>query len=1217
MKNIYNLLLLSNNVPPNTTLNTYIRNYAHLPGTKHMCNEGGCGACVVSVKYKHPVTNNEVNISVNSCLILVYACHGWLVTTVEGISNKIEGYNKIQTTLAYLNGTQCGYCTPGFVMNMFSLLESNKNLTMEEVEKSFSGHICRCTGYRPILDAFKSLAKDASEELKAKCADIEDFLKICPKSGIDCNKKCKLNSKEKATFVCVKNKKDSVIASDSTDLSVINLAPKSLRIVVSNNLTNFTSWYKVASVKEIFEVLEKIPDDEIYMFVAGNTAQGAYRNKKDIKHYIDLKDVMALRTYTIMDNGLHLGANMTLTEAVEVLRATSKNTSNPLFSYTAILADHIELIANVSVRNVGTIAGNLSLKRENLDFPSDLFLMFETVGASLQIDNGRELSIIRLEEYIDIDMSKKLISKVILPPLPPTAYLKTYKIMPRSQNAPGILNAGFLFQIDKTNNCKIISKPSIVFGGIHSKLVHVTVLESFLTGKDLLNETVLQEAMEILEKQITDYSEVFNVANTKTFDYRRKLAQSLFYRFVLSVNPDGINSKYKSGYHQLERNISKGQQDYSTDVKKWPINKSIPKIEALSQCAGESEYVNDIPRFPNELQGALVVTKLCKAKIISIDSSHALKLPGVVAFFSAKDIPGENTFLKVIPAIYEEKEELFCSGDVLYSGQPVGIIVADTREIALKAAEEVKINYANIEQPIIDVKDVINSRDKSNITLTASFKPELPPSKLNVKYTARGQIRSPSQYHFTMEPQSCLCVPVEGELNVYSATQWLTSIQEAISIALNIPQNKINMSTRRIGGGYGCKISRSSIVATACALASYITNRPVRLVLDIETNMAAIGMRNSCYAEYEVAVNEEGKIQYLNINLYEDNGIHLNEPSMCIIIEGIKNIYDTSTWTFNGYDCKTNKASTSWTRAPGTFEAMIVIETIFEHIASMVKKDSLEIRLLNADQNNTLLFDMIKAMCKSCKFKKRKDDIDLYNRDNRWKKKGISLIPMKFTHASFGPLHVILSVYARDGTVALSHGGIEMGQGINTKVAQVVAAKLEIPIKDVSVKSTSTLTSPNNIFTGASTTSENVCKAAITACDNLLERLDPVRKLLGGNPEWIKLINMAIWQGVDLVSVAQANITSESYKTTYSNYGVAVTEVEIDVLTGTHEILRTDVLEDAGQSISPGIDVGQVEGAFVMGLGLITSEELKYDEKTGALKITIHLEQETYQMISE
>nr|CAD7570665.1 unnamed protein product [Timema californicum] len=235
------------NVPANTSLNTFIRDHSHLKGTKNMCHEGGCGACIVSVTCKHPVTAVKQTYAVNSCLLPVFSCHGLAITTIEGIGNKKDGYNIIQKTLAHFNGSQCGYCSPGMVMNMYSLSEGkDKNLTMKEVENSFGGNICRCTGYRPILDAFKSLCVDAPPELKKKCADIEDIykLKTCPKNGKPCQRSCEGEN----TFEEIEN----------------NIPPVYIALPGSY-------WFRVTTPKDVFEVLKKAGDVS-YMFVCGNTA---------------------------------------------------------------------------------------------------------------------------------------------------------------------------------------------------------------------------------------------------------------------------------------------------------------------------------------------------------------------------------------------------------------------------------------------------------------------------------------------------------------------------------------------------------------------------------------------------------------------------------------------------------------------------------------------------------------------------------------------------------------------------------------------------------------------------------------------------------------------------------------------------------------------------------------------------------------------------------
>lgn len=274
-----------------------------------MCLEGGCGACIVTARGHHPITNQPTTFAVNSCLFPVYSCHNLDITTVEGIGNRKDGYHPVQQRLADFNGSQCGFCSPGMVMNMHSLLESDKKLTMEKVENSFGGNTCRCTGYRSILDAFKSLAVNYDEKL---ISDIEDAPKKCPKSGKICANECKKNL---------------------------------IHLKYDNN-----DWHKVYNLEHVFEILLTILNRS-YMLVSGNTAHGIYRRDPNIEVFIDITSVPELHDYKI-GSEIEIGGSVSLTETMAILTKAANQNSN--FEYCAELVRHIDKIANVPVRNVST-----------------------------------------------------------------------------------------------------------------------------------------------------------------------------------------------------------------------------------------------------------------------------------------------------------------------------------------------------------------------------------------------------------------------------------------------------------------------------------------------------------------------------------------------------------------------------------------------------------------------------------------------------------------------------------------------------------------------------------------------------------------------------------------------------------------------------------------------------------------------------------------------
>ncbi|KAJ0176278.1 hypothetical protein K1T71_008452 [Dendrolimus kikuchii] len=1149
-------------VSSSTSLNDYIRNYLQLHGTKAMCHEGGCGACVVSVSQVHPVTKEKMVFAVNSCLVHVLSCHEWNITTVEGVGNRKDGYHPVQKRLAAFNGTQCGYCTPGWVMTMYSLYRRRKNkLTTEQVENYFGGNMCRCTGYRPILDAFKSFANDAEESIKNKILDVEDLhISKCSKK---CERKCSMSE-------------DDWCLIENPGTSLINLTVQNAR------------WYKVFTVQDLFKVLAREGVND-YRLVAGNTGQGVYPLTSQPRVLIDISSIESLKD-SLTDVNLVIGAGMPLTEVMKTFQTWAYKSKD--FKYLEHFKKYLDLVAHVAVRNIGTIGGNLALKNLHHDFPSDVFLLLETVGATITIvHNNLKKSELKMQEFFNMDLKNNLITEVKLPPLTPNNLIRTYKIMPRAQNAHAIVNAGFLFKMDTSN--KVIAS-NIVFGNISPTFNTAKGTCNILNGTKLFTDMVLQKALRKLNDEI-----VPKESPPETSAYCRKMiALGLFYKAVLSMSPS-VNPRYKSGGTILKRSVSRGQQNFDTDKSLWPLNEPVQKLEGMTQCSGESQYACDVTLEPRAVHVAFVLSEICRGEIINIDATEALKLPGVVAFFTADDIPGKNTFIPLDCPWQEEEEEVLVSKTVAYYGQPVGVIAATSRKLAQNATKLVKVTYKKSnDKLVLTVRDALAASDKER-RVREDVKVKPTDRGTDIKHVIKGSFNSSSQYHYTMEPQSCVVQNTRRGLRIRSATQWIDVVNVAVSKMLNVDENCIEVVVSQVGGAYGAKASRSSLPACACALVAYKLNRTASLVMSITDNMTVIGKRQECIFDYEVGVNDDGLIQYLDIKCYSDCGITFNDSSTADVANTLTNLYESTRWGIKAYSVLTDKASNTWCRAPGTTEAVAVVEHIMQRIAHITNKDPTDVRLRNVATKHSAIIDMVTTFKMDSEYDTRRIEIDKYNSENAWKKKALSLTVMSYPISYFWNFPVTISVYHGDGTIAISHGGIEMGQGINTKVAQVCAYALQVPLAKVTVTDTDNSVSANSMVSSSSITSDSIAFATLRACEALLERLEPVRNELN-EPTWEEVIVKAFNKGIDLQSHYMM-FGDQSNLTGYSVYGVCAAEVELDVLTGNHIVRRVDLLEDTGVSMSPDIDVGQIEGAFVMGLGLWTSEKLVFENSTGRL----------------
>ncbi|ODN05815.1 Aldehyde oxidase 4 [Orchesella cincta] len=1019
----------NSNIGPTTALVDYIRDVANLKGTKVMCREGGCGACTVTAKVIDPATGAEIQKSVNACLTPVLSCDGWDISTVESLGNKQEGYHVIQNRLVNFHGTQCGYCTPGMVMNMHALLGAKKDLQMEDIEKNLDGNICRCTGYRPILDAFKSLAKDASIELQQKCSDIEDCA-TCPMkkaNGASCSGKAKVST------------------SNSLKL------PSGEEWVVAKNLEN-----------ALITAHQSKSNGADYRFVAGNTSTGIFKNQGPYKTFIDINGIPELKKTSVDKNGIVLGGGTTLTETINLLRESAKL---PGFEYGKRASTHLERVANVSVRNITR----------------------------------------------------------------------------RYQNAHAYVNAGFLFKVNKGTGVTVAEKPRIVYGGVSAAFIHATAAELSLQGKDLTDEKTLRDALQALEKEVRPD---VGPLESSPF-YRIQLAKTLLYKTILEIIGEKAAQKFRSGSSDLERIITKGKQTYDASQAETNLYKSVPKYEGTIQASGEAEYTADIPFQTNELFGAFVLSTVPNGNIKNMDASAALKIPGVERFVTAKDIPGINDVMKFHFFPNTTPEPVFADDKVSNHGQALGLILATSKDVAVKAAKLVNVTYENVTKPVVNIDDAVAKakEDGSLQKQTMGTFSLPPPEDVKVANTLKGTLKFGSQYHFFMETISVVCHPREDGIDIYCLDG---NGSNAVALVLNIPTNSINVQVRRLGGGFGGKATRPNFVG------SRLRSRD----LGYRSTMSNCFRFRDKYEHVRKTpslshplrrFDENGKIGSLKSDLICDPGSSANESSAITALVHIQNCYKAAGWEVSPRFVYTNTPSNTPCRAPGSVQAVAAIEWIMDHIANHLKKDPLEVRKANFLANgDKLLFTFLEGQ-------------PTYDREN--------LIPdmienMKAT-ADYEARLAFIETF--------------------NKVIQTVAQVLQIPMDRIKIKASNNFVAANALVTGGSTGSELTCYSAIKACEELRENLRPILEKLE-DPSWDKLIQAAAAAKVKLT--ASYTPTAKDDIKGYDVWVLNATEVEIDVLTGEYKIIRTDLYEDVGRSLSPATGEPSTDAAFSVVLAM-------------------------------
>ncbi|KAK7486654.1 hypothetical protein BaRGS_00022055, partial [Batillaria attramentaria] len=1182
---------VTNEFDPATSLSEYLRNADVSRGTKQMCIEGGCGVCLVTVKLFDPVNDMDTVFTVNSCLVQLYMCDGWEITTIEGLGSPHTKLHPIQERLAKYNGSQCGFCSPAQVMNMYGLLNKNPKPKMQEVEDNMDSTICRCTGYRSILDAMKSFCADAPPSLPGGPIDIEDLdQKLCKKSGRPCTGQC--HTSHSVTQETLDRSEDQPSCGSATPIHIV---------------TKRAQWFKPTDTADLLSLLGQYRTAN-YRLVFGNSGFGVY---KDIGPWlydvlIDLRGINLFYNFKISDDGVvTFGANLTLTNLLELFE---KNAGLSPVPYFQVFADHMKQVATHSVRNIACWAGSLMLKHKHPDFVSDIFTLLETVSTQLLIGDadGTE-QMYGLTEFLALDMSGKVIIAGIIPAnKDPNIHIRTFRVSQRLQNAHGYVTAGFNFKLDSSKNYTVMQQPSIVYQGIDSKLNHAEKTEKFLAGKQLGDPQVLKGALTVLGQELNPTSDPV-LASPK---YRRTLAQALFYRYALQVCPKAVAARYQSGASALQRPVSSAVQTYGTRKEEWPLTEPMTKRDATYQTSGVVRFLDDVPLLQGEVYAAFVISDVGNACVDTVDPSAALAMSGVHKYISAYDFPagGENNFMP--QSLYSMKEEIFSTGSILYAGQPIGLIVAGDAQTAETAAAMVKVTYKDVQPPLLDLREAIEKKSFFDGAPDPLVVGNPDAAIAAAPRRISGSIECGTQYHFQMETQIARCQPSDnGGIDVQASTQWIDGTSEIVAKVLNIPESSVTVEVKRLGGAFGSKISRNFQVSGACALAANIMQRPVRLRMGFHTNMKSVGKRFPFLADYEVGFTEEGQLKGVKIKFYGDCGASPNENSIINMYAWMDNAYFCENWNFTPVYVKTNKPSNAYCRSPGSVPAQFIMESIMEHVAKSLNKDPAEVRKLNLYQKGQTsaggmkldycnIRDLVAQLETSSGLESRKQEVQKFNQANRWKKRGLSLVPTRFGlvwQSSY--YNVFVAIYHSDGTIAIGHGGIEVGQGVNQKVAQVCAYELGVPLSLIRVAKGSSLTNANSITTGGSITSELNCLGVVKCCEQLKARMDPVKKKMK-NPTWQQLVTACYKQGVDLCARYQTN-PQDKYDAHYNVYAAVVTEAEVDVLTGQSQLVRVDMLYDCGESINPEIDIGQVEGGFVMGLGYHLTEKMKFDPESG------------------
>ncbi|HEX6097418.1 MAG TPA: xanthine dehydrogenase molybdopterin binding subunit [Thermoanaerobaculia bacterium] len=641
------------------------------------------------------------------------------------------------------------------------------------------------------------------------------------------------------------------------------------------------------------------------------------------------------------------------------------------------------------------------------------------------------------------------------------------------------------------------------------------------------------------------------------------------------------------------------------------VGRDVPHDSARGHVTGESIYIDDIPPMAGELVVDFVWSPFAHARIRSIDLPRGL--PGVVALYTYRDLH-HNLLGPIV-----QDEPLLVEEVCTFRGQPIVVIAAETREAAAAAKRAIRIEYEEL-QPILTIDDAIAAQSFIGGPRVIR-RGDADAALASAEHVLEGVFVNGGQDHFYLESQAALAVPGEfGAVTVYSSTQHPTEVQEVVAHLLGIDMSEVVITTKRMGGAFGGKEAQATHPAVMAALVARNTRRPARIIYDKDLDMHATGKRHPFENRYRVGFTRTGEIVGMKVDLYSDGGAYadLSPAVMARAMTHAENAYYIPNVEIRGTVCRTNMPPNTAFRGFGGPQGVATMENILEEIAATLKKDALEVRRTNCygvDTRNVTPYHQVlehntlprlfSELADKCDYAARMKAVREFNTASPTHLKGLSMTAVKFgisfNTKFLNQANALVNVYL-DGSVQVSTGATEMGQGVNTKIRQLVADELRVPLERVQVMPTSTEKNNNTSATAASSGADLNGKAAVDACRKIRARLDEVEAKHGGTLTFEELVRKAYMERVPLGErgfYATERIDwdwteGKGHPFLYFTMATACSEVLIDRFTGELKVLRSDILLDIGRPLNPGVDRGQCVGGFVQGMGWVTTEELRY-----------------------
>ncbi|NNB87057.1 xanthine dehydrogenase molybdopterin binding subunit, partial [Corallococcus exiguus] len=953
------------------------------------------------------------------------------------------------------------------------------------------------------------------------------------------------------------------------------------------------------------------------MLVAGATELGVDITKKSRRYpfLISTEGVEALRAIRREEDGWYVGGAASLVDVEDALGHEVPE-----------LAKMLNVFASRQIRHRATLAGNLVTASPIGDTaPVLLALDARLVLASVRGERTVALSDFFLAYRKTALQPDEVVRFVVIPHAPAkdsglTRHSDSFKVSKRRELDISIVAAGFCIETDALG---LVRTARLGYGGVAATPARAKQTEAQLVGHPWNAEAVAR-VRATLEREFTPLTDLRGSA-----EYRRGLVVSLLEKFASGERSAALDGRPR---------FAPGAPVATADA-----GRELRHESALGHVTGSAQYVDDLAQRQPMLTVWPVLSPHAHARILRRDASAALKVPGVVKVLLAEDIPGMNDTGPI-----RHDEPLLAKDEVLFHAQVVALVVGETPEACREGARQVVVDY----EPLPAVLTLTEALKQGSFHTDPHIirRGDVDSALASSPNRLAGELTMGGQEHFYLETHAAFAeVGDDGDVTVTSSTQHPSEVQAIISHVLHMPRSRVVVKAPRMGGGFGGKETQGNAPAALVALAAVHTGRPVKWMLDRDVDMVVTGKRHPFHAAWEVGFDATGRLLALKADLTSNGGwsLDLSESITDRALFHLDNGYFVPSVRYTGRVAKTHLVSNTAFRGFGGPQGMLVMEDILARIAAALGLAPEAVRQRNlydgvGDTNTThygqelednRLPKLWNDLMESSDFAKRRAELEAFNASSPRIKRGLAITPMKFgisfTATFLNQAGALVHVY-RDGSVLLSHGGTEMGQGLHTKIQGVAMRELGLPADLVRVAHTATDKVPNTSATAASSGSDLNGAAVREACIQVRERLAPVaarmlvqlhgqavspdalvfedgRIAAASRPDqglpFGTVVEEAYRDRVGLSVTGYYRTPGIGYDRTlgrgkpflYFAYGAAVSEVEVDGDTGMKRVLRSDLLEDVGDSLNPGLDRGQVEGAFVQGMGWLTGEELKWD----------------------